>query len=86
MTIGSQRDLIYFLHLLFILSTTMYCFKTMRTFSRFLELIYDSAFELGYQRHQTHLCVYLRGSILCYVSTCQIQIEYDFIQYTFSTF
>ena len=36
----------------------MYCFKKMRTFSRFLELIYDSAFELGYQRHQNSVFIW----------------------------
>ena len=35
----------------------MYCFKKMRTFSRFLELIYDSAFDLGYQRHQNSVFI-----------------------------
>ena len=38
----------------------MYCFKKMRTFSRFLELIYDSAFELGYQRHQNSVFILVR--------------------------
>ena len=36
----------------------MYCFKKMRTFSRFLELIYDSTFELGYQRHQNSVFIW----------------------------
>ena len=29
----------------------------MQPFSRFLELIYDSAFDLGYQRHQNSVFI-----------------------------